>query len=92
MLDYNQILHTLWYLHDHSCPPPECLTRGSRVSMELGGVSLLRGLAEASLGWPGPPVVMLGGGRWNSLAWSCWAEGQGRVPLTHSTGSSHTAF
>lgn len=35
---------------------------------------------------------MLGGGRWKSLDWSCCALGQGRVPLTQSTGSSHTAF
>lgn len=35
---------------------------------------------------------MLGGGRWKSLDWSCCALGQGRVPLTHSTGSSQTAF
>lgn len=57
--------------------------------MELGGVSLW-GLS--SKGWPGLLEPMLGGGRWNSFAWSCWADGQGSVPLTHSTGSSHTAF
>lgn len=62
--------------------------RGS-FSMELGGVSLW-GLS--SLGWQGLLEPMLGGGRWNNFAWSCWADGQGRVPLTHSTGSSHTAF
>lgn len=37
----------------------------------------------------GPTV---GGGRWHSFDWSCWADGQGRVSRTHSTGSSHAAF
>ena len=56
--------------------------------MELGGVSWCR----SSLAGPGPPEGPLGGGRCSSLAWSCLAEGQGRVPLTHSTGSSQGAF
>lgn len=34
----------------------------------------------------------VGGGRWKSLAWSCWAEGHGSVSLTHSTGSSHAGL
>jgi len=63
------------------------LTRGSD-SMEVGGVSWC-------LSWqvgPGLPEAPLGGGRCSSLAWSCLAEGQGRVPRTHSTGSSQGAF
>ena len=51
----------------------------------LGGGVSLGGFS--SLGGP-----TLGGGRWKSLDWSCCALGQGRVPLTHSTGSSQTAF
>ena len=61
------------------------LTSGSDSSVLGGGVSL--GGFFSSLGGP-----MLGGGRWKSLDWSCCALGQGRVPLTHSTGSSHTAL
>lgn len=61
------------------------LTSGSDSSVLGGGVSL--GGFFSSLGGP-----MLGGGRWKSLDWSCCALGQGRVPLTHSTGSSQTAF
>lgn len=34
----------------------------------------------------------MGGGRWYSFDWSCWADGQGRVSRTHSTGSSQAAF
>lgn len=33
-----------------------------------------------------------GGGRWYSFDWSCWADGQGSVSRTHSTGSSQAAF
>lgn len=66
----------------------KCLTSGSD-SMELGGVSLC---GVSSWACPGLLELMLGGGRWNNLAWSCWAHGQGSVPLTHSTGSSHPAF
>lgn len=64
------------------------LTSGSD-SIELGGVSLWGRSSPAWLGLAGP---VLGGGRWKSLAWSCWADGQGRESRTHSTGSSHTAF
>lgn len=60
------------------------LTSGSDSRVLGGGVSL--GGFFSSLG------PTLGGGRWKSLDWSCCALGQGRVPLTHSTGSSHTAF
>ena len=64
------------------------LTSGSE-SRELGVLSLtvLSSGGEAML-W-GPTV---GGGRWYSFDWSCWAEGQGRVSRTHSTGSSQAAF
>lgn len=61
------------------------LTSGSDSKVLGGCVSL--GVFFSSLGGP-----MLGGGRWKSLDWSCCALGQGRVPLTHSTGSSQTAF
>lgn len=64
------------------------LTRGSE-SRELGVLSLtvLSSGGEAML-W-GPTV---GGGKWYSFDWSCWADGQGRVSRTHSTGSSQAAF
>lgn len=61
------------------------LTSGSDSRVLGGGVSF--GGFFSSLCGP-----TLGGGRWKSLDWSCWALGQGRVPLTHSTGSSQTAF
>lgn len=61
------------------------LTSGSDSKVLGGGVSL--GGFFSSLSGP-----MLGGGRWKRRDWSCCALGQGRVPLTHSTGSSQTAF
>lgn len=61
------------------------LTSGSDSKVLGGGVSLGGFFSSVS----GP---MLGGGRWKRRDWSCWALGQGRVPLTHSTGSSQTAF
>lgn len=61
------------------------LTSGSDSRVLGGGVSF-GGFFSSFCG------PTLGGGRWKSLDWSCWALGQGRVPLTHSTGSSQTAF
>lgn len=76
-----------WWADKLTCCPclKRKLTSGSDSSVLGGGVSL--GGFFSSLGAP-----ILGGGRWNSLDWSCCALGQGRVPLTHSTGSSHTAL
>ncbi|KAF3856663.1 hypothetical protein F7725_017386 [Dissostichus mawsoni] len=66
---------------------------GSAASSFLAGfAAFLMGAGLDGIGCPGLLEPMLGGGKWNSLAWSCWADGQGSVPLTHSTGSSHTAF
>lgn len=62
------------------------LTRGSD-SKVLGGGGVSLGAFFSSVSGP-----MLGGGRWKRRDWSCCALGQGRVPLTHSTGSSQTAF
>lgn len=62
------------------------LTSGSD-SKVLGGGGVSLGGFFSSLCGP-----MLGGGRWNRRDWSCCALGHGRVPLTHSTGSSQTAF
>lgn len=63
-------------------------TKGSD-SKELGVESLpLRSSGGETVLW-GP---MLGGGRWYSFDWSCWADGHGNVSRTHSTGSSQAAF
>ncbi|KAG7258652.1 LOW QUALITY PROTEIN: hypothetical protein CRUP_001741 [Coryphaenoides rupestris] len=61
-------------------------TLGGSASSTLGGGVSFWGLFSSVGG------ATAGGGRWKSLDWSCWALGQGRVPRTQSTGSSHTAF